>query len=147
MTVKDEYRELCRSETTIPVFSRDWWLNAVCGPDHWDVAVARSGEQIVAALPYYITRNWGVDIIKMPQLTQHMGVWIKYPQGQKHTSRLSLEKKVMTELIDNLPRFDCFHQKFHYSITNWLPFYLARLQTNHLLHVCDRRSGRLGFCV
>jgi lipid II:glycine glycyltransferase (peptidoglycan interpeptide bridge formation enzyme) len=29
----------------------------------------------------------------------------------------------MTSLIERLPHYDYFHQRFHYSITNWLPFY------------------------
>lgn len=29
----------------------------------------------------------------------------------------------MNYFIDNLPKFDYFNMNFHYSITNWLPFY------------------------
>jgi lipid II:glycine glycyltransferase (peptidoglycan interpeptide bridge formation enzyme) len=36
---------------------------------------------------------------------------------------LSQEKELMTSLIEQLPPCDYFHQRFHYSISNWLPFY------------------------
>lgn len=123
MSAKNDYHELCRAEATIPIFSKDWWLDAICGPDNWDVALVKSGGQIIGSLPYYMTRQLGCKVIMMPRLTQNMGVWIRYPERQKYTSRLSLEKKLMTELIDSLPRFDYFQQSFHYTIVNWLPFY------------------------
>ena len=61
--------------------------------------------------------------VSMPPLTQYLGPWIKYPQDQRHNKKYGYEKKVMFNLIDNLPDFDYFNQSFHYSISNWLPFY------------------------
>jgi len=59
----------------------------------------------------------------MPPLTQKLGPYIKYPQGQKYYKKLSWEKEIMNELIDQLPKFDYFYQQWDYTITNWLPFY------------------------
>ena len=59
----------------------------------------------------------------MPPLTQTMGPYIKYPEGQKYARKLAYEKEMMTNLIDQLPKVDYFCQNFHSSITNWLPFY------------------------
>jgi lipid II:glycine glycyltransferase (peptidoglycan interpeptide bridge formation enzyme) len=59
----------------------------------------------------------------MPKLTQVLGPYIKYPKNQKYYKKLSWEKEVMNYFIDNLPKFDYFRMNFHYSITNWLPFY------------------------
>ncbi len=61
-------------------------------------------------------------MIQMPPLVQTLGPWIKNSET-KITNRLGYEKKIMTELIDKLPKFDYFCQSFDYSITNWLPFY------------------------
>jgi lipid II:glycine glycyltransferase (peptidoglycan interpeptide bridge formation enzyme) len=36
---------------------------------------------------------------------------------------LEYEKKIMNELIEQLPKVDVFNQSFHHSLTNWLPFY------------------------
>ena len=121
---KDKYRELCDQENTIPVFSRFWWLDAVCGSKNWDVAlIFDKGGQIVASLPYYIEKKYGFTRLSMPKLTQKLGPWIKYPEGQKYESKLGYEHKILDELIDKLPKFDEFHQKFDYKHTNWLPFY------------------------
>jgi len=139
MSAKNDYRELCRAEATIHIFSKDWWLDAVCGPENWDVTIVKSGSRIDASLPYYLVRQLGCKVITMPHLTQTMGVWTRYPKSQKYVSQLSLEKKVMTELIDNLPRFDYFQQNFHNSVTNWLPFYWKgfRQTTNYTYIIED----------
>ena len=123
MVAKEKYREFCTAEPTIPIFSKPWWLDAVCGKDNWDVAVVEKGGRVIASMPYYIVKSSGMWTITMPKLTQTMGPWIKYLPNQKYASRLSFEKKIMSELINGLPYFDSFSQNFHYSITNWLPFY------------------------
>lgn len=123
ISTKQKYRTHCKVEPLIPVFSKDWWLDAVCGNDNWNVVVVEKGGQIIASMPYYMVKSRGVWIITMPKLTQTMGTWLKYPPNQKHANRLSFEKKIMNTLIDSLPKFDSFSQNFHYSTTNWLPFY------------------------
>ena len=39
---KDEYRAFCDWETSLPIFARDWWLDAAVGPHNWDVALVSS---------------------------------------------------------------------------------------------------------
>jgi hypothetical protein len=114
---------LCRSESTISIFSQDWWLDAVCGKENWDVALAEKGGEVVGSLPYHIVSQYGFKVIAMPSLTQTMGPWLRYPKAQKASNRLSLEMEILSELITKLPPHGYFHQSFHYTQTNWLPFY------------------------
>jgi len=138
MSAKEEYRQLCSTEESIPLFSREWWLDTVCGEDNWDVALVKKNKEIVATLPYYIVHKFGGSVIKMPSLTPTMGVWIKYPKNQKYTRQLSFQMEVMTELIDKLPKFSFFYQHFDYTITNWLPFYWkAFSQTTRYTYICE----------
>ncbi|WP_338449636.1 GNAT family N-acetyltransferase [Niallia oryzisoli] len=123
MKNKDKYREFCRVESTIPIFSQDWWLDAVVGEEHWDVALVEENNEIIASLPYMIKKKPFIKYISMPMLTQTAGIWIRYPLGQKYMDRLSFEKEIFNKIIDNLPKVDYFSQNFHYSFTNWLPFY------------------------
>jgi hypothetical protein len=122
MTEKEKYREFCKTELTIPIFSRDWWLDAVCGEENWDVAVVEHGGDIVATLPYKKNVKYGRTFLGMPPLTQTLGPWLR-PSKAKYANMLAEQKDLMTELITQLPPFDSFSQNFHYSITNWLPFY------------------------
>ncbi|SFB47905.1 Acetyltransferase (GNAT) domain-containing protein [Cohnella sp. OV330] len=131
---QEKYRLICRNETSIPIFSRDWWLDSVA-ENQWDVALAERNGMIVAALPYVKKENK----IIMPKHTQTMGIWAAYPPKQKNSTRLGYEKDIFNELIDQLPTVDHFFQRFHYSVTNWLPFYWRGYQqTTRYTYVLDQ---------
>lgn len=122
---KKKYIELCDKEQSIPLFSQYWWLDAVCGEGNWDVLLCEKGDIIIGSLPYYKkTIKSFFNILTLPQETQTLGPWIRSGKdASKTSSRISNEIKVMDDLIQKLPKFDYFIQHFHYSITNWLPFY------------------------
>ena len=119
---KQKYENFCKKES-IPIFSQYWWLDSVCIDGEWDVALIEKGGGVVASLPYYIKKKGPFKLITMPPLTQTMGPYITYPDGQKYARRLAYEKEIMGDLIDQLPKVDYFCQNFYPSITNWLPFY------------------------
>ena len=123
MINKLKYRDLCKKEKSIPIFSKDWWLDAVCGEDNWNVILLEKKGEIIASLPYYMQKKYGFKIITMPKLTQNIKLWIKYPKNQKYEKKLYYENKIILELIDKLPKYDMFYVNFNYSLTNWLPFY------------------------
>ena len=122
MTNKQKYYIFCETEENIPIFSQAWWLDAVCGTN-WDVVLVEHHGDIIASMPYHMKKKTGFNIITMPKLTQNMGPYIKYPDNQKYEKKIVYEKQVMTKLIDMLPECDKFSQNFHYTITNWQPFY------------------------
>ncbi len=141
MTDKQKYREFCKSEPNIPIFSKDWWLDSVCGENDWDVVLFEKGGEIWASLPYQKIKRAIFKIISMPKLTQTMGVYIKYPAKQKYYKKLSWEKEVIENLILNLPKVDYFLQNFDHSITNWLPFYWAGFeQTTRYTYIIENIS-------
>ncbi len=120
---KKTYREFCAIKRNLPVFLYDWWLDAVCGDDNWDVCIVRPDNEIIAFMPYYLKKVMFFKISTLPQLTQFVGPWINYPENLKESNRSEFEKKMMNELINQLPSSDYFDQNFHFSLTNWLPFY------------------------
>jgi hypothetical protein len=122
MTNIDKYRKFCQTEEEIPLFSQSDWLDNVCGKGKWDVVLVEKGNKIVATMPYYKSKKMIFDIVSMPKLTQTMGPYIVYPKGQKYDKKLSYEKEIMMQLIDQLPEVDFFFQNFHARILNWLPF-------------------------
>ncbi|HEV2610481.1 MAG TPA: methicillin resistance protein, partial [Noviherbaspirillum sp.] len=121
MDTKTQYREFSRSEPSLPIFSRDWWLDATAGPDHWNAALVKKGGQVAAAMPYTTYRRYWLKVMGQPALTQKLGPWLRLTEG-KPATRLAGEKDLMQGLIDQLPRFDYFTQNWHHSRTNWLPF-------------------------
>jgi len=133
---REIYRGLCRSEPSIPLFSRDWWLDAVCGKDNWDVALEMRGDEVIGSLPFYRTRILGSSAITMPWLTQTMGPWVKPTTSNKLHKKVSHEMDITTSLIDKLPPFGYFEQRLDHTQTNWLPFYWKGFeQTTRYSHV------------
>lgn len=119
---KKLYRAFSQEEPSLPIFSRDWWLDAVAGPDGWDVVLAVRGGEVTAAMPYQLRRRFGLRWLSQPRLTPVLGPWIR-PSSAKPAVALAQEKEQMEELIANLPSFDYFTQNWHHSQSNWLPFY------------------------
>ncbi len=109
------------NETSIPVYSRDWWLDTVCGADKWDVFLMEEKGQVVAAMPYYKPHP---KIISMPPYTQTMGPWFKPgADDTKYTTALGRRQLLCQSFTEKLKNYPSFLQNFHYDITDWLPFY------------------------
>lgn len=121
MTKKQKYRTLCEQESTIPIFSQAWWLDAVSG-DNWDVVLVEKGGIIQASMPYLPRKRFGLTTISQPVLTQNLGPWLR-PSSAKYAKQLSQEKELLQALFAKLPPHANYSQNWHFSRTNWLPLY------------------------
>lgn len=63
--------------------------------------------------------------ITQPPITQHNGIWIKYPNGQKYEKRLSFQHLLVSELLEEMSKkgFSYLQQNFSPLFDNWLPLY------------------------
>lgn len=119
---KTRFRELCNNEPDIPIFLRDWWLDACVGPANWDVAVVDKGGSIVAALPYTLhTDRYGLHLVQ-PALTPYLGPWIKKMPGKTVTT-LKHEHACLEGLEKGLPRSASYRQRWQHRRHNWLPLF------------------------
>ncbi len=120
-TDKEKYRNLCLKESSIPVFSRDWWLDCVCGTNNWDVIITESEDIITACMPIY--KHYPM-VIAMPSYTQTMGIWFNpssfLPDYRKELFR---KQQLCEEIIQKIPNNKSFLQNFNFAFTDWLPFY------------------------
>ncbi|MDR1676138.1 MAG: GNAT family N-acetyltransferase [Tannerella sp.] len=119
---KAAYHTLCRTEESLPLFSQDWWLDAVCGEANWDVLLTETNGRVQAAWPLYLPCP---HLVTMPPCTQTMGIWFApFPDDMKYASVLEQRQSLCKQLVDRLkPRV--FLQSFPYTFTDWLPFYWA----------------------
>lgn len=124
MTEKEKYQCFC-ANGYVPVFSQPWWLDAVCGEEHWDVYIVEKGGSYVAAMPYYFEERNGYKIITKAKNTQNNGIIIRYPNEQKYVTKLDYEEVIINEIIDYIETLgvDKYEQQYHYEFTNWLPFF------------------------
>src|SRR5437868_15450209 len=61
------------------VFCRSWWLRAV---GNVRVLACFSGKQIVAGIPLYFERHFGIPVCTMPKLTQTWGIIMRPLEGK-----------------------------------------------------------------
>ncbi len=114
---KDHYRTFCQQQKDMPLFFKDWYLDAVCN-EKWNVATIEKGGQIAAALPYFLFQRGPFSIIEMPMLMKFMG-----PYFAPNFNHLKQVYKLTPQLIDQLPNVARFRQNFYYTTQNWLPWY------------------------
>lgn len=119
---KDEYREFCCEEISLPLTIQDWWLDATVGPHGWDVALVKKGSLIVASMPYVVRARLGMKVLTQPLLTPALGPWLRETTCTP-AKKASNDCELMQALIDQLPRFDHFSQTWHHGLKNWLPFF------------------------
>ncbi len=118
---RNQYEIFLKSLEYIPIFYESWWLDAI-SHDSWDyVSVSRNNE-IFAALVYSYSKKYIFNVIHNPLLTPYQGIINKYPPNQKMTTRLEYEKDIFNQLIEKLPPFDYYDQKFRPQFDNWLSF-------------------------
>ena len=92
---KNEYFEFYQSKS-LPIYFSPWWLDATCGPDNWDVALAKNPDDgIEGVWVYHMKKSYGLPVILMPPLSSYGGIWLQYPGLMKGHSKISFEKKVM----------------------------------------------------
>jgi hypothetical protein len=121
MTEKERYRILCNNEFSIPIYSRDWWLDCVCGESGWGVLLYFRKKEVEAAMPYYSPCR---GVISMPLYTQTMGIWFNPAfEDKRYSHDLFRKQTICGDFIMRLPAHGYFLQNFHYSFTDWLPFY------------------------
>ena len=97
-----------------------WWNEVVV--ENWEVAILNNGEETYAIMPYYVRKKGLWNLISNPHFTPYCGPFIKYPEGQKTTTRIAFEHRAYRELIDQLPSFSEYSQNFHLQFSNALPF-------------------------
>lgn len=109
------------SEPVNSIFQRSWWLDAVA-PGQWEAAEVHDKGQLKARMPYVVSRKLGMTCLKMPPLTQTLGPWLDV-SAERSVTRLAQEHSLLQQLAEQLPAFDYFHNSWHHSVRNWLPFH------------------------
>ena len=124
MTNKEKYSYFCK-KVYVPIYSKPWWMDAVCLPDNWNVWIYESGGDICAAMPYYVEIKGAYKYITRAPLSQNNGIIFKINEGSKRETRARFQEHVIdaaNEYIDSLV-LDVYEQQYHYTFDNWLPFF------------------------
>ena len=124
MSNKTEYFDFVK-KNYIPIYSQPWWLDAICGEEHWDVWLYKKGNEVLAAMPYYFEDRNGYKYITKAPLTQNNGIIFHYSANSKIQAKASFEEKVidsMNEWLDDRS-IDVYEQQYVHTFNNWQPFF------------------------
>lgn len=121
---KAEYVKFCET-TYVPIFSRAWWMDAVCGEDNWDVWLYEQGGKIMAAMPYYLEVRGKYKYITKAPLTQNNGIVFKHESNAGPLARAKFEEHVIEAACAHIASLglDVYEQQYHRSFSNWSPFF------------------------
>ncbi len=137
-TTKEQFRLFLEKES-LPIFFQDWWLDAVCLSEEWDVSVSFNKDgAIIGVLPYLIKKKGLFDVSIMPPLTPYLGPYVVPFIGVKRVEAYSYYRKVINALIPKISEMDYFAQKFSPDITDWYPFFRnGYQQTTSYTYILD----------
>ena len=124
MTNKERYLSFVK-ENFVPIYSKPWWLDAVCGPDNWDVWLYETGGNTVAAMPYFIEQRGSYRYITKAPYTQTNGIQFALNPNSKPVTIAEMQERIINAACDYIRdlQVDVYEQQYHYSFTNWQPFF------------------------
>lgn len=121
---KEKFKKFCR-ETYVPIYSQTWWLDTICGENNWDVWLYEKGEEILAAMPYFLQKRGEYNYITKAPLTQNNGIIFKHNDNRKLCKEAEFEEKVIYSACEFIKKLniDVYEQQYMYTFKNWLPFF------------------------
>lgn len=123
---KEEYKEFCERHY-VQIYSKPWWMDAVCGPENWDVWLYKKGNEVQAAMPYYKEKRGKYNYITKAPLTQINGIIFSYPNNGnlKECTKQDYEERVINAANEFIREsgVDVYEQQYQYDFSYWLPFF------------------------
>ena len=129
MDCKEKYKSFCE-QAYVPIYSKPWWMDAICGKENWDVWIYEKGGKVLAAMPYYMEMRRNYKYITKALLTQNNGIIFNYPNNDdfKSVAKQRFEEEVIVEACKYIEELevDVYEQQYHYDFTYFLPFFWNR---------------------
>lgn len=121
---KEKYQEFC-SRHYVPIYSKPWWMDAVCGEENWDVWLYEKGNNILAAMPYYMENRNGYKYITKAPLTQNNGIIFAQAEDAKIVAKQKFQEEVIEAACQYIADLDVdvYEQQYQPSFVYWLPFF------------------------
>jgi len=106
-----------------PIFQQSWWLQASAGDDLEQVSTLWDGK-VVATLSFVRRRQFGFRLLNMPPYTHTQGPELYLPPSKPAKAARNL-RRVVKELIEQLPSHDRFHLFLDPTDKSAFPFAMA----------------------
>lgn len=112
MTQKEKYIELSK-RVTLPLAMQPWWLDIVSKEKckGWDAIVVEDEKgEVIGAMPYHYVKKFWLTFVVQPQLTMHMGIWMKHIEDENAVPEYdSTASKIIKGISDEIDRRGIFY--------------------------------------
>ncbi|MCQ2215816.1 MAG: hypothetical protein MJZ31_07855 [Bacteroidales bacterium] len=112
MTQKEKYIQLSE-KVKLPLAMQPWWLDIVSSEKGkgWDAIVVEDEKgEIIGAMPYHYVKKLWLTFVVQPQLTMHMGIWMRHlTEGKKVSEYDSVASKIIKTISDEVDRRGIFY--------------------------------------
>lgn len=117
---KELFKKFSEDKDHLPFsLQYNWWNEVV--EQEWDVAVVENQGEVKAIWPFTIRKKFGFTLLGPAEITPYCGPYMLYPEGQKLHRKYSFEKKILDELLAQIPSHHFFEQNCHLDFVNTLP--------------------------
>ena len=121
---KNKY-DLFQNENYVPIYSKSWWMDIVCGCDNWGVWIYEKNGVMLAAATLFFQKRGEYNYITKAMLTQFNGIIFAHNIDSKDATKASFEEKVINEFTIFISKLniDVYEQQYSTTFTNYLPFF------------------------
>lgn len=71
-------------------------------PGSWEAVTVRDGDGLVAALPYFPKKKWGIGYTRQPHFAQYLGILLAHRPGSVYKN-LEFQKKAIQHIHAGIP--------------------------------------------
>lgn len=106
------------------LFFSDEYLNAVVPGQKWGLSEVKENGKVVGELYYRVVEKFGFRRIESIPLIPAINAPIQYsPKGKKESTCRKKNRKILSELFEQLPKCDDLDLKLGTHIDDWRPLY------------------------
>ncbi|BBE30176.1 hypothetical protein OSSY52_03170 [Tepiditoga spiralis] len=136
---KNKWNNFVQNSNQGSIFCSYEWIKTVTNND-FKILTYEENRNVIAGLPLPFINSKN---IKMPKLTQKLGVLFDNFENMKYNKRLEKEKKIIYEFLNEIKgKYKSFYMNFDWHFDNWLPFYWQGFkQTTRYTYVIDFEKG------
>jgi hypothetical protein len=103
------------------LFHTAFWLETI-SPANWKVLGCYRGDKLIAGMPVFENKRFGIRYVAHPALTPWMGIiFHPWEKDIKLHKKLTLEKEISQQFIQWIKECDYFIQSFHPNFRDWQP--------------------------
>ncbi len=115
------YRQICTDNPDIPIFCKDWYLDAVCGPNNWTCYYYEEQGRTLSAWPVYLKKmNNFFMTSQMPHLTQFLSPWIDFSDCNSPSKKIDRINKVQEHFAKHTHNISYISTKLSPKMQNLL---------------------------